>query len=191
MPIVDFSKPYRVVKPCDTSLPSPRHGGKLALPPKWIVLHATESDPRVTNAWNIASWFAQPKGIGSAHLVVDDDANCYRSLEDDQVPQAARGANTTGLHIELLAPAGASLTWSADDWLSHAILLNAAADLVADWCRAYEVPVEFVDAEGLIAGNRGITTHAEVTKAFKLDDHVDPGPNFPIVVFIEKVRERV
>ena len=40
--------------------------------------------------------------------------------------------------------------------------------------------MQFIDAEGLKAGKKGVTTHAEVSKAFKKSNHTDPGLGFPM-----------
>jgi hypothetical protein len=46
-----------------------------------------------------------------------------------------------------------------------------------------------VDREGLQAGEPGVTTHNEVTHAFRKSDHTDPGAAFPMDAFLERARE--
>jgi hypothetical protein len=45
-----------------------------------------------------------------------------------------------------------------------------------------------VDVAGLLRGDRGITTHDAVSKAFKQSTHWDPGPGFPLADFANAVR---
>ncbi len=40
----------------------------------------------------------------------------------------------------------------------------------------------------LVAGRRGITGHVDVSRAFELSDHWDPGPGFPVESFLDTVR---
>jgi hypothetical protein len=48
--------------------------------------------------------------------------------------------------------------------------------------------VEYVDVAGLKAGKRGVTTHNNVSLAFKKSTHTDPGPNFPMSHYMDLVR---
>lgn len=54
-------------------------------------------------------------------------------------------------------------------------MLRRTAHLAAHLCLAYDLPVRFVGVQGLRAGHRGITTHANVTLAFNQSTHWDPG----------------
>jgi hypothetical protein len=55
-------------------------------------------------------------------------------------------------------------------------------------CDRHGIPVRWVRAVGLLRGARGITGHAEVSRAFHKSDHWDPGPAFPVERFVELVR---
>ena len=39
-----------------------------------------------------------------------------------------------------------------------------------------------------MAGRRGLTGHAEVSRAFGQSDHWDPGDGFPVEAFVDRVR---
>jgi hypothetical protein len=69
-------------------------------------------------------------------------------------------------------------------------------------CKRWKLPKVFLDAEALLRGDAGITTHAEVTRACKLakerkltssafysgnTTHTDPGKHFPMQAFLELV----
>jgi len=145
---------------------------------RWIVLHDTES----ASAEAAARWFANPNSQGSAHLVVDD-AICFRTLDNDEIPWAAPGANAFGFHIEQAGFA----RWSAVVWRSHLVTLQRAAYKTALHCHVFGIPARFVGAEGLTGGATGITTHAECSKAFG-GTHTDPGPMWPRRMFMSLVR---
>lgn len=163
------------------------HGGKRNMRDvRVIVIHSTEGD----TAAGAAGWFQNEASRGSAHIVVDDE-ECYRTLPDDVVPWGAPGANEDGLHVEMAGHA----SWTRAQWLEHRRTIQRAAAATAVWGRIYRIPMRFVDAAGLRRGERGVTTHAEVTKAYSGGaGHNDPGlvcsgsrcaaGKFPIDVFM-------
>lgn len=144
---------------------------------RWIVMHDTEGG----TAHSVARFFASASATGSAHLVVDDVA-CYRTLPNDVIPWAAPGANKAGFHIEQCGFA----RWSVVVWTTHLATLNRAAYKTAFHCIRFGLPVRFVDADGLRRGSRGITTHAECTRAFG-GNHTDPGVFWPRRLFMMRV----
>ena len=157
----------------------------------WIVMH----DEEAPTAQSAASYFKSASSGGSAHLCVDDNV-CYRCLENEAIPWGASsapqiGANTHGFHIEQAGYA----KWSAVVWSSHRRTLQRAAYKAAFHCRKFKIQPVFVTAAEL-PGKRGITTHAEITKASKrLDpehayayDHTDPGLGWPRSKFMALVR---
>ncbi len=143
-----------------------------------IVLH----DEEASTAQGAARYFQSPSSGGSAHLCVDDQA-CYRCLEDNQIPWGAPGATHQGFHIEQAGYA----RWSAVIWFSHARTLRRAAYKTAYHCKLFRIPPVFLAASELKKGARGITTHAECSKAFG-GDHTDPGRAWPRRAFMVLVR---
>ena len=156
-------------------------GTRFANAIKWVILH----DEEAATARSAAAWFQNPDSAGSAHLCVDDH-ECYRTLSDSVIPWAAPGANTNGLHIEMAGFAA----WKKWQWLKHKRMLDRSADRVARWCVKYDIPPRFLNPGELAAGRKGISTHANVTKAFG-GSHTDPGLFFPRRRFMRKVRRRV
>jgi len=152
---------------------------------KWVVLHSEEA----STARSAATWFAiteppPPKGngpAGSAHLCVDDTI-CYRTLRNEEIPWAAPGANVYGFHIEQAGFA----RWAAGTWLLHRDTLRRAAYKTAVHLIAFDLPPVFLRADALKAGKKGVTTHAECTKAFG-GDHTDPGLFWPRRYFMRLV----
>lgn len=168
--------------------PSPNQSaGARPMPPKWIVIHDTEGG---TTAEQTARYFMNPAAKAASHLIVDDAGNCFRSVADDRTAWHVGAGNPQSLGIELVAPAGAYQR-SRQGWLEHDRLLDAAADHVMKWCARYKIPVQFIDAAGLKRGDRGITTHAEMTKGIGGTTHIDPGPGFPMDDFIKRVSRRM
>jgi hypothetical protein len=145
---------------------------------RWIVMH----DEEASTAASAASWFENRNAGGSAHLCVDDKV-CYRTLPNDTVAWGAPGANEEGFHIEQAGFA----RWSAVIWKSHLLTLRRAAYKAALHCHVFGLPPVFVTAPGLKAGKKGVTTHAECTKAFG-GDHTDPGAFWPRLLFMGLVR---
>jgi len=156
-------------------------------PIRAIVLHTMEAAEKPTTAENVAAWFAGPNApMASAHFCVDADS-VVQCVRESDTAFAAPGLNADGLQVELAGYAGQGAAGWADDF-SQALLRRAAA-LVADLCRRHHLPVVVLDAPALLRGERGITTHAEVTKAYRLSTHTDPGPTFPMAAFLDLVRQ--
>jgi hypothetical protein len=137
-------------------------------------------------ALEVAKWFAGSTAPrASAHKMIDPD-QCVRSVPDIAVAWAAPGANNQGLHYEHPGYSEQSAAEWADPYSERT--LRFSAHHAAHDCATYRIPIEYVDRNGLRAGRRGITTHNEVSQAFKKSDHWDPGPGFPIGHYIDLVR---
>lgn len=169
---------------CDDSIQAVHFGGTRDLSSiRLLVLHDTESD----DAKTAALWFANPASGGSAHYVVDD-SECYHPLGDDVVPWGAKGdrANEDGIHVE---QAG-HYDWTRDQWLAHRATIEKAAAIAQNKASDYGIPLVWLTADDLKAQGesaRGITSHVEITRAFGVDDHIDPGSNYPTDVFMQIV----
>lgn len=178
--VLEQLPPQGLTAPCIDTFHAYHHSGTRApASVKWIVMHDTEGG----TALAIARYFEAPSSGGSAHLVIDD-RSCYRCLNDNQIPWGAPGSNTQGFHIEQCGYARwTSLIWNSQ----HRQLLERAAYKAALHCRKFNIPPYFVSAAGLRAGQRGVTTHAECTKAFG-GSHTDPGAGWPRWWFMRRVR---
>jgi hypothetical protein len=170
-----------------------------------IVIHATVSPCIPGGAAAIAAYFRSPRAGGSAHYVVDP-ADVVQVVFDDTIAWHAP-PNQHSLGIEMCDfPSSTALDhWETDPenaqhgtrksplrWLekNHRQMLRRTAHLTAQLCLAYGVPVKFLSAEQLRAGEHGITTHANVTKAFAESTHWDPGV-WPKRAFMREVRRQV
>lgn len=153
-----------------------------------VVLHDAEVPETATSAEGVANYFATTATKASCHVACDSDSE-VRCVLDKDVAWAAPRANHNGLQLEMAGYARQTpIEW--DDPYSRA-MLGRAATIVADWLATYKLPAEFVDAAGLRAGQRGVTTHAQVSLAFHETDHTDPGPNFPGKPFMALVRTKL
>lgn len=146
-----------------------------------VVLHTVEGDPDRpggddTAAENVARYCQTRPEKVSAHWFVDDDS-IVRGVRDQDVAYAAPGANHNGIQIEMCGYA----RWTRDQWLGeHMGTLCNTARLIAHYYRRANVPIIYVDEHGLGRGHRGVTTHHDVTQAFRRSTHTDPGPGFPV-----------
>ena len=150
-----------------------------------VVLHTTEGEERPGTAEAVARWLAGPSAPeASAHYCVDSDSVVACVREEDQA-WGAPGSNEIAIQVELAGRASQTAAGWADDY--SAALLARAAWLVTDVCRRHAIPVAFVDAAGLLRGERGVTTHAAVRDAWHRTTHFDPGLAFPMEAFLRAV----
>lgn len=160
------------------------HRGR-ARPLRAIVLHTAEIAEVPDAAERLAAWAAGPSApVASWHFAVDDNS-IVRCVRDEDTAFAAPGLNADGLQIEMSGRAGQGPEGWADAY-SQAVLARTAA-LVAALCRRHDLPARLLDAAALVRGERGITTHAEVAKAYGKSTHTDPGKDWPGASFLAMV----
>jgi N-acetyl-anhydromuramyl-L-alanine amidase AmpD len=157
-----------------------------------IVIHSMEAPEKGNTAENVAIWFsrgADGRKV-SAHYCIDTDS-IVQCVQTKDVAFAAPGANHNGIQLEL---AGYSSQTEAA-WLDvygRDMMELAAALCGRILCPKFAIPPKYLNAKALLAlgtTGKGITTHAEVTKAFKRSTHTDPGKNFPMTRFMQRIRE--
>lgn len=148
-------------------------------PIQLIVLHSTEGG----TARSVADMFNKGARVASAHYVVDSQ-DVIQCVRDEHTAFAAPGANATGLQIEVCGWA----RWSEPEWRASGVLPRVVR-LIRRLCQQYNIPAVHVDVSGLLAGQSGITTHAEVSQAWKKSTHTDPGAGFPVAWVIDQASE--
>ncbi len=148
-----------------------------------VVIHTTEGPEIPRRAEAVANYFATT-ARASAHYTVDPVMIVQSVLERD-VAWGAGKANARGIHIEHCGRAGQTAEEWADDTSRAELALSAR--LVADICHRHNIPVEWLSAEMVKGGARGITGHKQCSDAFG-GSHWDPGPNFPIASYLAAVR---
>jgi len=154
-----------------------------------IVVHTMEAPQKPTTAENVASWFAGATAPqASAHYCVDADS-IVQTVRDEDVAWHAPGANHNGLGLEHAGFA----RFSADDWGNeyNQRMLDRSSTLVAALCRRYRIPPVWLYPADLMAGRRGITSHVNVSQAFRRSDHTDPGTNFPVQTYLRQVQQKL
>lgn len=153
-----------------------------------ICIHDMEAPEKEKTAENVAKYFQSPQAGGSAHICIDSDS-VVQCVWDNNVAHAAPGANHDMLHIELAGYA----KQTRDEWLdSYSVaMLTLAADVTAQYCLKYDIPVKHLSNEELRNGDKGIVGHYQVTAVYKRSTHTDPGKNFPWDFFLERVSGRV
>lgn len=155
-----------------------------------IVLHCMESaDESLDRAERSALWMAGknpkfPPPRSSAHYFVDPDS-IVQGVLDEWIAWHAPGANRQGIGIEHAGKAKQTET----EWLDEAgiAMLDLSTQLTARLCQRWNIPTVYLEAPALLAGQRGITTHRQVTLAWKKGSHMDPGPSFPIGYYMARV----
>ena len=159
---------------------------------KWIVLHSMEAREASTTAENVASWFASGKGApkASAHFNGDDDS-IVQSVALNRIAWHAPGANRYGIGIEHAGYARQDEAQWADEFSARMLKRSARLSALILHERCPQIPVTYVDREGLKRGERGFTTHNEVSKAFKKSTHWDPGHHFPMTHYLTMVFEEL
>jgi N-acetyl-anhydromuramyl-L-alanine amidase AmpD len=154
-----------------------------------LVIHTMESPETADTAENVAKWFAGPSAPqASAHYCIDNNS-IVQCVHDSDVAWHAPGANSNGLGFE---HAGRASQHAADwsDAYSDA-MLKISAKLVAEKCTEFGIPAVWLREADLLAGRRGITGHAQVSRAFKRSTHTDPGTSFPVERYLGYVKEHL
>lgn len=146
-----------------------------------VVMHATVSPCKRGGAEANALYFQSPAAGGAAHYIVDP-GEIVCSLDEDTLGFHAP-PNAGSIGIELCDPQ------TGDSWADadHQAMLALAAELAADICARHQLPVVWLSPSELLAGDCGITSHANVAQAWHKTDHTDPGQYFPVDQFIASI----
>ncbi len=151
-----------------------------------IVIHCTAGSEALTAAENTADWFKNPNSHVSAHEEIDGNS-IVRSVPLDLIAyHCGHTGNSLSIGLEICGLA----TQTREQWLDALSLpaLQLAARRCAELCKLYGIPAVYVDYTGLQRCTPGITTHLDVSRAWKQSNHGDPGPGFPLADFVEAVR---
>lgn len=157
-----------------------------------VVIHTIEAPEASTTADNTARWFGSGARAprASAHYCIDDDSTIL-CVPEEHVAWAAPGCNRTGIQIEHAGYA----RQTAEQWFDSFSrrMLARSAKITAAICQRWCIPVKFVDAEELLHGERGITTHYQVTHGpgKGRTTHVDPGRGFPMTTYLDMIRSEM
>ncbi len=171
--------------PTPPKIPARWHGGEQR--PLIIVLHSTVSPCVKGGARNIGRYFATTGNKTSAHYGVDPGEE-IQYVGDHTVAYHC-GYNQGSIGIEMCEyPSRTNMArWFTKN---HRAMRARTVRLVAELCLAYEIPPYYRSAASLKRGNLGVTTHNEMSKAYKRSTHWDPG-TWPRWRFMRAVRKQI
>lgn len=166
-----------------TFIQARNHGGTQSAVNR-LVIHGTVTPCGDGWARRVAADFHTTSRDASAHYVIDP-GEIVQCLTESTVGYHAP-PNTGSLGFELCDPqAGSSSRWKD---ANHEAMLRRAAALVRARAKHWGVPLVKLSAADLKAGRRGICGHADVSAAWHLTDHIDPGTGFPWAHFMDLVK---
>lgn len=155
-----------------------------------VVIHDMEYPERAGAAAWCADFFAGPNAPkASAHYCVDAEM-IVQCVQEKDVAWHAPGGNAKGIGIEHAGYA----RQTADEWLDaySVASLQLSAELTAQICNRYGIPVTRPSVEELKAGARGIVGHIDCTNAFSGGKgHTDPGEGFPWDWYLARVAQHL
>lgn len=175
--------------------PPNNHGPATNRPIKRVVIHSTVSDCVPGGARTIARYFMMTDRDASAHYIVDP-AEIIQGLYDSFVGYAAP-PNEGSIHIEMCdipgpipqAPMRKKMrTYWRWNRPNQKLMLDKTAYLTARICLHEGIPLKFLSVAALKNGEKGITTHDNVSQAFNQSTHWDPG-FWPRYKFMRLVRK--
>lgn len=156
------------------------------LPATRIVIHSTVSPCKPGGRHDIAAYFRSPESDGSAHYVVDP-VGIVQVVGDHTIAWHAP-PNPHSFGIEMCDTPGpvpgdslpaAVIKSMRRVWRwrrpNQQAMLHLTAQLTAQLCAAYGIPVQWVGVRGLRKGRHGVTGHVKVSRAFGQSTHWDPG----------------
>jgi N-acetyl-anhydromuramyl-L-alanine amidase AmpD len=157
-----------------------------------IVLHSAECRECGDAAEALAIWGGGPDRPRASWHFAADNNSITQSVELDCAAWHAGCVNHYSVGIEQAGTARQTREQWFDPY-SLAMLHNVAR-LVALLCDKLTIPVAYIEADELAdwhkreGGAWGITTHAQVSEAFKVrGGHWDPGPAYPIDWLLQRV----
>lgn len=161
-------------------------GGKRV---RLIVIHTMETPETAGRAKSVAEWFKRNVARkSSVHFCIDNKAVIATvDTADTAYAVGQHEANQASVSIELAGKASQTPAQWKDAYSQAELLL--AAQLVADLCKQFKLPVTKVPASKVKIG-KGICGHADITYGYKVQGgHTDPGKNFPWDDFITMVKK--
>lgn len=166
--------------------PAAHDSGPGNLPATRVVIHSTVSPCEPGGRFKVAAYFRTEASGGSAHYVADPVAAVQVVGDHTIAWHAPPNAHSFGIEMcDMPGPLPGdhfiAAVWKAARrrwrWRrpEQQALLHVTAQLAAQLCGAYGIPAVFLTAGALRKGRHGVTTHANVSRAFGQSTHWDPG----------------
>lgn len=152
---------------------------------QYIVVHYTAGSEGPTAALDGAAYDQRRTDGTSTHYFVDRSRVVQCVYTWNRANACYRYGNRMGIQYELCGTQQTRAQWL--DAASDATLWNAARQMARD-CKKYGIPVRKITPSQMLAGWKGIVGHADVTLAYGLGDHMDPGAEFPYDVLLERIQ---
>ena len=154
-----------------------------------VVIHTIEITEASTSADRTAAWGAGPQAPRASWNYAFDDDSTIMCVPEKDVAWAAPGLNRRGVQFEHSGYARQTLQQWQDPFSRR--MLARSSKMCAAVCTRWNIPIKFIDAAGLLRGERGITTHYQVTRGpgKGRTDHSDPGRYFPMSAYLDMVQE--
>lgn len=166
---------------------SPNHqdriGGAPAEVIDLLILHTQEGDG---NADSLARYLQGNVGVSYHYTVsqaADGGVTVCNVVGTDLASWSVLDANNRSIN---LCFAGSRAAWTREQWMRQSKAIDAAAYLVVQDCRRYDVPPKVMPPNAY-GPPGGITDHAYVTRYLGIGTHTDCGPNFPWDYFAQRV----
>lgn len=163
-----------------------KHSGRGNKPINRIVIHSAVMPCEAGRALQLGAWNRDGVGGGSWHYATDPDNTIQCSYDSYVCWHAPPNDNSLGIEMaDNPGPVPGDKPGSARRkalrrswrWVRRPQrrMLRRTARLAAHAALAYDVPLRFLSPAELRAGRRGITTHANVSRAWGQSTHWDPG----------------
>jgi N-acetylmuramoyl-L-alanine amidase len=159
-------------------IPSPNYSSRAGTAVRLIVLHTAEG---ALSYQSLGNYFGSAAAQVSSHVGIDDTPGVvgeYVARGDKAWTQA--NANPYSVAAELCAFAA----WGPTDWAAHPVMLQNAAEWVAEEAAAFGIPVVALTAEQAQDGrSKGVCQHADLGAAG--GGHWDCGSSFPMAQVLD------
>jgi N-acetylmuramoyl-L-alanine amidase len=155
--------------------------GHGSMTPVRVVLHDTECGDAagITEIEGVVNFWMrtdQPDRLG-AHYIVDATGNIGKLADGTELLYHVGGLNTGSIGIEQIGFA----SFTEADWLRRPEQLDKVARLLAYLHHEYAIPLEVPSPQGASQANRGVMTHAMVSRFEPASEgHSDPGSGYPL-----------
>ncbi len=154
-----------------------------------IVVHTMEAAEKGETAESCARYFQTVEKPVSAHYCLDNNS-VVQCVQTKDIAYCAPGANKDGIHLEHAGFARQTVS----EWLDaySKAMLELSAELVGRiLLPKFDIPCQWLSPADIKAGQKGITSHWNITKAYPElgGSHTDPGPYFPVALYLDMVRK--